>query len=285
MRIHLLSDLHLEFGKWPRSVDINAIDADVTVLAGDIGVGLQGLEWAMTIERPVVYVMGNHEFYGQRPMETLWRKARDKVADTQITLLENESIILDDPRQPGERVRFLGTTLWTDFAVHGADQQEAGMRHAARTMSDYQAIYVSRRGGVAVEPGFEPKHSGDRLTPRKVLSLHHDSRDFLEQELRRVPAPLSVVLADTWTKTVVVTHHAPSARSALYGQATKSDVAYVSNLETLVSQVDLWLHGHTHVQADYRIEGMSAGRVVMNPRGYVGNGLVQGFDPLMIVEV
>lgn len=283
MKIHILSDLHLEFGKWPRSIDINAIDADVTVLAGDIGVGLQGLEWAMTIERPVIYVMGNHEFYGQRPMEYLWHKARDKVADTQVTLLENESVILDDPYRPGERVRFLGATLWTDFAIHG--EQDAGMRHAHRTMSDYQAIYVSRRGGVVLEPGFEPKHSGDRLTPRKVLSIHHDSRDFLEQELRRTPDPLSIVLTDTWTKTVVVTHHAPSVRSAMHGMVTMGDVAYVSDLEYLVSQADLWLHGHTHYPVDYRIEGVAAGRVVSNPRGYVGNGLVQGFVPLKVVEV
>jgi hypothetical protein len=37
---HILSDVHLEFGKWSKRVDINAIDADVTVLAGDISVGL-----------------------------------------------------------------------------------------------------------------------------------------------------------------------------------------------------------------------------------------------------
>jgi len=42
MKLHILSDVHLEFGKWPRNVDVNAIDADVTILAGDIGVGLEG---------------------------------------------------------------------------------------------------------------------------------------------------------------------------------------------------------------------------------------------------
>jgi hypothetical protein len=47
MRIHLLSDVHLEFGKWPKQIDINSIDADVTVLARDIGVGLQGMDTSM----------------------------------------------------------------------------------------------------------------------------------------------------------------------------------------------------------------------------------------------
>ena len=73
MKIHILSDIHLEFGKWRRTQDVNAIDADVTILAGDIGVGLSGIDWALTFRRPVIYVLGNHEFYGQRPMETLFR--------------------------------------------------------------------------------------------------------------------------------------------------------------------------------------------------------------------
>jgi len=60
MKIHILSDVHLEFGKWPREIDVNAIDADVTILAGDIGVGLAGLDWALGFTRPVIYVCGNH---------------------------------------------------------------------------------------------------------------------------------------------------------------------------------------------------------------------------------
>lgn len=84
MRLHVLSDIHLEFGKWPKHVDINAIVADVTILAGDIGIGLEGMEWVQTINRPVIYIMGNHEYYGQRPMRELLRKARAKCLDTNV---------------------------------------------------------------------------------------------------------------------------------------------------------------------------------------------------------
>jgi len=104
MKPHILSDIHLEFGKWPKNIDVNAIDADVSVLVGDIGIGLDGIDWALTINRPVVYVMGNHEFYGQRPMVELWRKAREKTAGTHVHLLENESMTLNG-------IRFLGCTL------------------------------------------------------------------------------------------------------------------------------------------------------------------------------
>ncbi|OIQ97603.1 calcineurin-like phosphoesterase superfamily domain protein [mine drainage metagenome] len=284
MKLHILSDLHFEFGKWPKSVDVNEIDADVTVLAGDIGVGLQGIQWALAIDRPVIYVMGNHEFYGQRPMDYLWRKAREKIADTHVHLLENESVLIDDPRHPGDRVRFFGAMLWTDFCILGAEQQEECMRHASQTMSDYSAMYVSRRGGVISEPGFASSHQGDRLTPRKTLSLHHESRDYLERELSRNADPF--VVMDTVTKTVVVTHHAPSAKSLLDQQAfAYSDAAYASHLDHLVREADLWIHGHTHVPVDYRIGNHRSGRVVSNPRGYVGHAAVEEFDPSFVVEV
>lgn len=281
MKIHVLSDIHLEFGKWPKSVDINAIDADVTVLAGDIGVGLEGIQWALSFDRPVVYVMGNHEFYGQRPMNDLWRKAREKVTDTHVHLLENDTLLLDDPQRPGETVRFLGATLWTDFAILGPGEQEDSMESAARTMSDYSTIYVSRRGRAIVDHGMSTGHEGDRLTPRKTLSWHHESRDFLEQELRRLPDNLDFL--HSWNKTVVVTHHAPSAKSLLYQQVGgRLDAAYASDLEHIVAQADLWIHGHVHVLSDYRIGN---GRVVSNPRGYIGSGPVSNFNPSLVVEV
>ncbi|MDQ6961609.1 MAG: metallophosphoesterase family protein [Mariprofundaceae bacterium] len=60
MKIQLLSDLHLEHA----SCDVSAHHADVVVLAGDIGVGLEGLLWAKEVfDVPVIYVAGNHEYH------------------------------------------------------------------------------------------------------------------------------------------------------------------------------------------------------------------------------
>ncbi len=281
MKLHILSDLHFEFGKWPKHADVNAIDADVTILAGDIGVGLEGLQWALTIERPVIYVMGNHEFYGQRPMNDLWRKACEKADGTHVRLLENESVLIDDPHHVGERVRFLCATLWTDFSILGEDRKQECMDAAAREMTDYNAIYVSRRGHAVGEPGFTTRHQGDRLTPRKTLSLHQESRSFLEKELARPPDSEGAL--ETWQKTVVVTHHAPSALSLADRQAAAAlDAAFVSALDHLVGHVDVWVHGHTHVPVDYRI---GTGRVVSNPRGYAGREVVSEFDPTFVIEI
>lgn len=42
MRLHILADLHMEFG-W---LDIPSVPADVIVLAGDIHIGREGRKWA-----------------------------------------------------------------------------------------------------------------------------------------------------------------------------------------------------------------------------------------------
>jgi predicted phosphodiesterase len=267
MRLHILSDVHLEFGDWPTTVDINAIPADITILAGDIGAGLSGLEWALSFSRPVIYVMGNHEFYGHEPMPDLWRAAREKVQNTHVRLLENESVIIDG-------VRFLGCTLWTDFAILGPERQERCMQSAKRSMADYGCIFMTRHGSGSW-------HQGDSLTPRKTLSLHHESRDFLERELSRAPDPNGI--GATWERTIVVTHHAPSTLSLACRKAIVDDhAAYASDLDHLAAQADLWVHGHTHFPADYRT---GPGRVVSNPRGYVGHEPVRKFDPAFVIQL
>jgi predicted phosphodiesterase len=62
MKLHILSDLHTEFADF----EPPETDADIVILAGDIGVGLGGLSWVARhlSDRPIIYVPGNHEFYG-----------------------------------------------------------------------------------------------------------------------------------------------------------------------------------------------------------------------------
>jgi len=78
MRLHVISDVHLEFQKWRSAWGIRTLDCGVHVLAGDIGVGLSGITWALRVfTHPVIYVFGNHEYYGQRPMTELLAKAKE----------------------------------------------------------------------------------------------------------------------------------------------------------------------------------------------------------------
>ncbi|MDP9962085.1 metallophosphoesterase [Chryseobacterium lathyri] len=61
MKIQIISDLHQEFG----STDLFFDHADVVVLAGDVNLGTKGIEWIKLKigNKPVIYVLGNHEYY------------------------------------------------------------------------------------------------------------------------------------------------------------------------------------------------------------------------------
>ena len=264
MRLHILNDLHLEFADWPRKVDVNAIDADVTVLAGDIGVGLEGVAWALSaFRRPVVYVLGNHEYYGQRLMPELLAAARAKCRGTQVHLLENDAVAIDG-------VRFLGCTLWTDFALFEEEERNVrAMEEEAMKMGDFRQIISGRRDGGYGKNKLVP------FTPQMAIVRHQASRAWLETELD-MPHD---------GPTVVVTHHAPSARSLTYQEPTwLLDSAYASNLEHLMGteRVRLWVHGHTHLTTDYHVAGT---HIISNPRGYLSTEPVGTFDPALMLEV
>src|SRR3546814_7241608 len=60
LRLNILSDLHLS----QDGLALPDAAADIVVLAGDIARPKQAIDWAQGFNQPVVYVPGNHEFYG-----------------------------------------------------------------------------------------------------------------------------------------------------------------------------------------------------------------------------
>jgi len=101
MKLHILNDLHIEF----EDFEPPATDADVVVLAGDIGVGLEGLHWAKSRfpDRSVIYVPGNHELYYHDIAMIDEMKAQ---SPKHIHVLNDDQVVI-------EGVRFLGGILWT----------------------------------------------------------------------------------------------------------------------------------------------------------------------------
>src|SRR3974390_3370887 len=93
MRLHILSDLHLEFEPFTAP----AVEADAVILAGDVSTGRNGLKWASKtfLDRPVIYVLGNHEFYGQK-LQKLTAELKEMARDTNVRLLENESCTIGE---------------------------------------------------------------------------------------------------------------------------------------------------------------------------------------------
>ena len=102
MRLHVLSDLHMEFAPFMAPLT----GADAVILAGDISTGVKGFKWALTTftNCPVIYVLGNHEFYGQK-LQKLFEQLKEMAKGTNIQILENGVFTFGD-------VTFLGATLW-----------------------------------------------------------------------------------------------------------------------------------------------------------------------------
>lgn len=246
MQIQLASDLHLEFLQedWPGERLIGpAPSADVLVLAGDIGSGVQTLELfaSWPASQKIIYVAGNHEFYGHH-IESMRRELKRVAARSNIHYLDNESVEIDG-------VRFLGTTLWTDYKLRPELTREQQMDAAERGIADHRMI----RAG---------KGSGRYFTAHDALNRHEDAQQWLKHEL-----------AKPWPgKTVVVSHHAPHPLSIHARYIDNSiNAGFISDLSEILLSThapDLWLHGHVHDGFDY-IVGRT--RVVANPAGYIRN--------------
>ena len=245
MRIHLLSDLHREFAPFaPEDVE-----ADVVILAGDIDVKNRGVPWAKeAFACPVLYVPGNHEYYGGHLTRSL-EKMR-LAGNARVHVMDRDESII-------KGVRFLGATMWTDFSATG--NRSAASSEAHNGMNDFRQI---RTGNYR------------RITPSDLVEQSMKTRDWLRTELDRFhDGP-----------TVVITHHAPSLHS-LTGNPDAGghmDAAYANDWHALMSaeRVALWVHGHSHNAVDYDVAGT---RVVCNPRGYPGEET--GFNPSLVLTL
>lgn len=253
MKLNILSDLHLGFGAMERPVN----DADMVVLAGDISRPREAVGWALRLEKPVLYVPGNHEFYGGSLDGTL-AELRHLCEGTRVQLLDRGERIVGG-------VRFLGATLWSDFELFDEPEQRAASKaEAQRLLRDFSRIRA--RDG-----------ADDLFTPDGCAALFRRDAAWLASRLAVPHAG----------PTVVITHHAPS-RHSIHPRFAGSllNACFVSDAEHLLGgeRAALWIHGHTHDSFDHRVKGT---RVVCNPRGYVRGGAVENaaFDPDFMVEL
>jgi hypothetical protein len=251
MKLQLLSDLHLEteaFEPEPHP------EAELLVLAGDIDSTWAGYRRFAGWPVPVLVVAGNHEFDG-RELNAAWPALRDMCGELGFTLLEQQSCEITD--RVGRRIRFLGTVRWCDFDLWG----EAKRAKALRSGAYFQKVMAATRNGAPLDA------------------------DAVRQEALSCRAWLAAVLAQPHEgdATVVITHFAPSARSAdpRY-RHNISTAAFCNADDALLPATTLWLHGHLHCRHDYT-EGTT--RVVCNARGLDSKGESLGYDALRLIEV
>ena len=258
MKLQLLSDLHLEtetFSPQP------APGAELLVLAGDIDSTWAGYEHFAGWPVPVVVVAGNHEFDG-RDFDQALLGLRALCERLGFTFLERASHHVT--AASGQRVRMLGSTRWSDFDTFGPPRRARAERAAEYFL---RLMATTRRGQLL-----------DAAAVREEALV---CRAWLEQQLAIPPQ-------GRWDKTLVVTHFAPSLRSADPRYGLQPGTASFCNADDeLITRADLWLHGHLHCRHDYRADraGRSPSRVVCNPRGLAKKGEDAGYNALLTVEI
>jgi Icc-related predicted phosphoesterase len=248
MQIQIISDLHQEFG----ITDFNFDHADVVILAGDVNLGTKGIDWITSTikDKPVIYVLGNHEYYKGSYPKTL-KQIEEKALNTNVHVLEDKAVTIGD-------ITFHGATLWTDFALLGDSKINGSLCQSQ--MSDYKLI---RR---------DPSYS--KLRSIDTFVIHQRSLKWLQSSLE----------SSATKKNIVVSHHAPSIQSL--PEHFRSDIvssAYASNLEPFILkyQPQYWIHGHIHTPIKYQIGNT---KVICNPHGYLDEKY-NGYEKDLLNEI
>ena len=275
MKIQLYSDLHLE--AHPAFAPQPAPGADLLVLAGDIGSYQAGSALAHDPDfglarfsprhgwpTPVLFVPGNHE-YDALDFDVGHARLRETCERLGMVWLEREVWHPPGSDAQGRPLRFIGTTLWTDF--------DALVDPKAPLTTQLQARDKAFRAANFYLKKTDTTRHGEAFLAEAVRAQALLCQDWLRAAL---DAPFD-------GSTVVVTHFAPSLRSAdpRYG-LVPGTAGFCNALDDLLPQADLWLHGHLHAPSDYRHAGC---RVVANPLGYARKNEQSAFAACATLEI
>lgn len=243
MKIHLLSDLHVEFWKQDKRAKLTSLlqPADVLVLAGDIAVGrtnvLEVIKWIdhCGFYKQILYIPGNHEYYSGTKLGE-FRSHDNFVGKLPVTakLLDRDSIVLDN-------VLFIGATLFTNFKNGDPLAQQA----ARWGINDFAG---SRQSGASIE---------------SYTDIYNKDIEYMKFRYEH---------REPGQKVVFISHFVPdiSLNHPKWGGETNLMNYYFANqLGDWMATLDpcYWLFGHTHDEIDKMIGDC---RCIANPLGYPG---------------
>ena len=279
MKLQLLSDLHLEaHPHWKAEA---APGADLLVLAGDIGsyqpgsqlgdsdFGLGQFSPHNGWPTPVIFVPGNHEYDGM-DFDAAHARLRETCERLGMIWLERETVVLGG-------VRFVGTTLWSDFDALGPTAAPLATRHGAAQVNPLTQLLKAR----------DKAFRAANYYLRKTLTTRH-GEPWLAEGLREQALVCQAWLRDALATpfdgtTVAITHFAPSLMSAdpRYG-LTPGTAGFCNALDDLLPAAQWWLHGHLHAPSDYVHQGC---HVMANPLGYARKNEQVSFQSKHLIEI
>ncbi len=252
MKIQYASDLHLEFPQNTKFIQAKPLQTkgDILLLTGDI------VPFALMHEhtdffnyvsdhfKMVYWIPGNHEYY------------HSDIADRCGTLneqIKNNVFLVNNISVVHEDVKFIFSTLWSKISPVNQWTIE-------QSLNDFHVI----------------KYKGNRFSVAQFNQFHHESLEFIQQELS----------GEKVNKTVVVTHHAPTFKN--YPEKYKSSTineAFATELFSFIEQYepDYWIFGHTH----FNTPNFNIGKtnLLTNQVGYVHDLENLHFDPKAVIEV
>lgn len=228
-KISLHSDLHYEFNREDVfQFGFPGRDADVLILAGDCTVANTlladqfFLKLRKTFDGPILYVLGNHEFYGSRSQlfpSQFEAGDFDRVINFymelgkthEISILHNEAVELNG-------VVFAGTTLWSGLENNSG--LYCGDVQIARSLRDFSCV--------------------PEMTP-----------DFMRDRYKEATEFLCKTAGENKGQTLFfITHFAPSlenrnTRFSLNG-LTDYFATGAGRIAELYPTLNYWAYGHTH---------------------------------------
>jgi len=256
MNFDLLSDLHL------RSLDESFLEnikpaSNVLVLLGDIceiNQVKQMLHFFKQLNKLwdyILYVPGNHEFYGGHLTDTV------SILRSHLKHLKN-IVVMDNNTEVINGIAFIGSTLWTDHNKGNI----ISILNIENMLNDYNMIRVS------------PILNDIRVKSSDIIHLFNICFKYISDQVKK------------FDSCVILTHHAPTYLSI--SQKYKESIingAFASELSDFIldnPQIKVWAHGHVHSKFDYKLGNC---RIITNPYGYRNEiySSTQLYKPLNIV--
>jgi predicted phosphodiesterase len=216
MKIQYLSDLHLEFDTMP----IPDVVGDVLVLAGDIGVGVTHKDWVEECTKKfknVIYVLGNHEFYGHNMQKVQAQWANMELDN--FYFLDNDWVTIDG-------VNFIGSTLWSDV-------------HPECPLNDFYKISYKYPSGYG------------KFSTKEAKALFFKNKAWLLKTVEKLAGQRNVVVthhAPSWKA------QDPKYKNegGIVGSGFQTEILHEFNWKDIL----VWVYGHLHYNTEFMQNGI-----------------------------
>jgi len=277
MKFDMTSDLHLGFGGISLLPTCSVNGSEVLLLLGDT-IEISAIKhktskgWREHVIRYlqalnanyklVIYIMGNHEHYGNAFSYT-----EPNIQDMFVKHGLSNFILLENKTVEYNNVIFFGTTLWSTFR----NRNPISMWEAVNQMNDYHKIYTD-------------KHHYTKLQPEDTALRCEIAKKNIERFVAMETDKLKVLCTHMAPSSVSLGPNRHSSDSPYRNSYNAPTDPYYEELGPLLRDSDIKVacHGHIHAPIDYMIGNC---RVVSNPRGYYSHEVQAATHKFLTIEV